>query len=217
MPGIQPPDTTHAELTRRLGEHAVPLADGDAHALTLLDLMTGPERLSANQALKRIGLSWGWLHRYRTNHPDFWAEYQSVRDTLADALASAGAAMLNEGLEDVKASDPKLGNALASLWREKSRYAMMLAERASARWRADAPTTPAGAVQVVVVLPALAPLPPLASGTTLAASASAASALTAGPDCEYEVSDASDSEEPQLPASVSELTGESLTARTRTR
>lgn len=192
--GIYPRGTPIAELTARLGSYAIASADNDANAQALLALMTGDERLSVNKALQRLGLSWGWLHAYRQSNVEWWAKYRDIRDTLAEAYVDDASEMLDQGIEDIKASEPKIASALAQLWKEKATTRKWMSERTSTRWRASAASDGSGSqVQVVVVLPALAPLAPSA---TLAASGS-----------ELDYIDHTVDDMPQLPSSASETTG----------
>lgn len=191
--GIYPRGTPIAELTARLGSYAIASADNDANAQAVLDGIL-EDGLSVNATLKRLGKSWGWLHTYRQSHPEWFAKYRDALDTLADRRADLAGEHLDSGINQVLESDPKVSSALAQLWREKSRYELLLAERTSSRWRASAADAANGSqVQVVVVLPALAPLAPSA---TIAASAS-----------ELEYIEHTVDEKPQLPSSASETTG----------
>lgn len=179
----------HDVLTARLGDLAKPdTALAESRMDQLEELILG-QGLNATRALEQLGLTWRTVHNWRSTNPATWERFQKVRDTYADLAVASVDSVVSGALADVKETDPKKANAVASLWRELVRARQWAAERSSPRWRVDAVDgASASRVQVVVVLPPLAPLP------TTATVASAA--LTDGePDyIEHTVDD-----KPQLP------------------
>ena len=158
--GRRPASATDAELQARLGVAGQPSDARRADKDELLHRMLTTDA-TTDSILKDLHLDWAHLHRWKTSHPDWYAEYRGARETLADRLADQSTDALAEGrtlVLGLPKEQASKATALASLYRDESKARQWVAER-SARvvWGPETAAAGVTNVQVVVALPALEP------------------------------------------------------------
>ena len=118
------------------------------------------EGLGVRQALAREGCSFASWHDWNAKRSDWSEAADSARAVNADWHAEEAVNVIDDGLEAIKAADPKSSSAVASMYREKSQtHRWRAAVQAPKRWSEKAQEQAGQQVSVSIYLPSKQELP----------------------------------------------------------